>query len=344
MENVACFVMFKVLYKEGLSPIIWEEIEEITEKKVSLEYRVIKASQTDLFNEGLDGETKTYAGDKWGGKYLRAPDIYWYILEKCKDYLAPLNQIADVTRGVSTGANEFFYLDQEQINHWGIEEEYLVPVIRSPRECKRFRVQDSELVSKLIYCNKPRSKLAGTNLLEYIKWGERMDFHNRPSCKTRKYWWFVGEHSIPDMIWMKAFNDKYVYPYNFSKILLGDRLYEISFFNKYETINLVYALNNSLTMMSTELNGRVALGLGALDNMTYEAGLNTVIIPTVIPSGLPLIEREIMPIQEELDQLDKQQIEEALFLSLGLTRIELDTLQEELIKLSSNRLKRAGSY
>jgi hypothetical protein len=59
---------------------------------------------------------------------------------------------------------------------------------------------------------------------------------------------------------------------------------------------------------------------------------------------LPLIEREIMPIQEELDQLDKQQIEEALFLSLGLTRIELDTLQEELIKLSSNRLKRAGSY
>jgi hypothetical protein len=125
---------------------------------------------------------------------------------------------------------------------------------------------------------------------------------------------------------------------------LGDRLYEISFFNKYETINLVYALNNSLTMMSTELNGRVALGLGALDNMTYEAGLNTVIIPTVIPSGLPLIEREIMPIQEELDQLDKQQIEEALFLSLGLTRIELDTLQEELIKLSSNRLKRAGSY
>ena len=23
-----------------------------------------------------------YTGDKWGGKYLRAPDIYWTILEK----------------------------------------------------------------------------------------------------------------------------------------------------------------------------------------------------------------------------------------------------------------------
>ncbi len=25
-----------------------------------------------------------YVGNKWGGKYLRAPDIYWTILEKGK--------------------------------------------------------------------------------------------------------------------------------------------------------------------------------------------------------------------------------------------------------------------
>ena len=31
-----------------------------------------------------------YAGDKWGGKYLRAPDIYWTILEKGKDKLVRL--------------------------------------------------------------------------------------------------------------------------------------------------------------------------------------------------------------------------------------------------------------
>ena len=100
-----------------------------------------------------------YAGDKWGGKYLRAPDIYWTILEKGKDKLVRLGDIAEVRRGFTTGANEFFYLDAERIQEWGIESEFLKSVIKSPRECKSIRVEPSELKFKLFMCHADKAAL-----------------------------------------------------------------------------------------------------------------------------------------------------------------------------------------
>jgi hypothetical protein len=65
-----------------------------------------------------------YIGNKWGGKYLRALEIFFTILEKGKDKLVRLGDIAEVKFGIKTGANEFFYLDDEKIKKWGIEEEF----------------------------------------------------------------------------------------------------------------------------------------------------------------------------------------------------------------------------
>jgi hypothetical protein len=54
--------------------------------------------------------TGKYEGNKWGGKYLRAPDIFFTILEKGKGKLVRLGDIAEVRRGITTGCNEFFIL------------------------------------------------------------------------------------------------------------------------------------------------------------------------------------------------------------------------------------------
>ncbi len=47
--------------------------------------RVIEKTRAELWQEGLDEEGR-YTGNKWGGKYLRAPDIYFTILEKGQRY------------------------------------------------------------------------------------------------------------------------------------------------------------------------------------------------------------------------------------------------------------------
>ncbi|MCX7993666.1 MAG: BREX-1 system adenine-specific DNA-methyltransferase PglX, partial [Fimbriimonadales bacterium] len=47
--------------------------------------RVITRTAAELWQAGLN-EQGAYEGDKWGGKYLRAPDIYFTILEKGARY------------------------------------------------------------------------------------------------------------------------------------------------------------------------------------------------------------------------------------------------------------------
>ena len=73
-----------------------------------------------------------------------------------------LGDIAEVRRGFTTGANEFFYLDAERIQEWGIESEFLKPVIKSPRECKSIRVDPGELKFKLFMCHEDKAALAST--------------------------------------------------------------------------------------------------------------------------------------------------------------------------------------
>jgi hypothetical protein len=87
------------------------------------DFRITMISQADLWAEGWNEEEDKYEGSKWG-KYIRAPEIFFKILEKGKDLFVPLKRIATIRRGFTTGANEFFYLTQERINELGIEREF----------------------------------------------------------------------------------------------------------------------------------------------------------------------------------------------------------------------------
>ena len=75
------------------------------------ELRIYPVSQRELFEEAFDKTENKFVGAKWG-KYLRAPKIFFTLLEKGKGKLVPLKEIAEVRRGFTTGANEWFYLTE----------------------------------------------------------------------------------------------------------------------------------------------------------------------------------------------------------------------------------------
>ena len=117
-------------------------------------FRIRILKQGDLLKE-LESQGKTA---KWG-KYLRAPEIYFEILEKCKNKLVPLKEVAEVKFGIKTGINEFFYLDDEKIKKWKIEEEFLKPVIKSPKESDTILIDPQKLKYKIFICNKSKEEL-----------------------------------------------------------------------------------------------------------------------------------------------------------------------------------------
>ncbi|MCG2715188.1 MAG: Eco57I restriction-modification methylase domain-containing protein [Candidatus Marinimicrobia bacterium] len=215
-RTIPKFIMAYVPFEQMLSYIVFEEIEATNVIKTFPEYRVVPKNIKELFDAGIDTEkaqakrVDSYTGDKWGGKYLRAPDIYYTILEKGKDKLVRLGDIAEVRRGFTTGANEFFYLTQEQIDEWEIEEEFLKLVIKSPRECKTIQIDPSQLKYKIFMCHKSKRELWGTNALKYIEWGESQGFSERPSCASRPRWWDLGERTLPTHLWQKSVNTRHI--------------------------------------------------------------------------------------------------------------------------------------
>jgi type I restriction-modification system DNA methylase subunit len=138
-ENLVRFVYLKKPLRYFIPPAqdMWEKqlerLEAIDKLKKNMlahsdlyeneELRVFPKSQEELWNEGFDPEENRYIGAKWG-RYLRAPEIFFKILEKGKGKLVPLKEVATVRRGFTTGANEFFYLPEEEIRRREIEREF----------------------------------------------------------------------------------------------------------------------------------------------------------------------------------------------------------------------------
>lgn len=352
---------------------VLENIERVLAHITSPPY-----SPSPQVERGTGGEVEKrpglrYVGSKWG-KYLRAPEIFFTILEKAKDKLVPLKEIAKVRRGFTTGANEFFYLTEEEIKQRGIEKEFWmhkedgkwVPnyIIKSPRECKSVMLKPEVLENRVLMIHKDKKELRATNILKYIQEGERKGFHTRPTCAARgDRWYDLGFQQPPDLVWFKAFNDRVLSPINLNRISSSDRFYAIYLKDKKDSLKIAAVLNSTLSHLFVELWGRVNLGEGALDNMTYETASMFTIHPTFItkkaikaltdsfakrkiesifgelsaqsPAEVSL--EKIKPDRRELDKIVMGEI-------LGLTEEEQLEVYRAVIDLVRSRLEKAKSF
>ena len=146
--------------------------------------RVYTISQAELWDEGYNPVEHRYIGTSWG-KYLRAPDVFFSILKSKKELFCQVRDVARVRFGVKTGANDFFYLTEDQISALGIERKFIRPVIFSLKEISGYKVDKSKLKYHVIICNRPKNKLVGTQLLKYIQFGEKQGYHKKPTCAQR---------------------------------------------------------------------------------------------------------------------------------------------------------------
>ncbi len=295
-ENLVRFVYLKKPLRYFIPPAqdMWEkQVERLNDigklKKTILahsdfyeneELRIYPKYQKELWEEGFDLEEEKYVGAKWG-KYIRAPEIFFRILDKGKDKLVPLRVIAEVRRGFTTGANEFFYLTEDEIKKKGIEKEFYMHkdekgnfvhnyVIKSPRECKAIIVNPKDLKYLVLMIHKNKNKLMGTNVLKYIKEGERKGLHKRPTCASRgERWYDLGLWGKPDLIWSDAYNDRYGI-YDTQRTWADKRFFYINLKKKANYLSLYAYLNSSVIPLMIEIDGITNLGEGAVYTNVYQ--------------------------------------------------------------------------
>jgi len=361
LEKTARFVMFRVPFEHILDPVIFDEIEEANERRATKEYRVFPIQQGKLLEDGCEipeeeetgkaaGQlinTARYIGNKWGGKYLRAPDIYWTILEKGKNKLVRLGDVVAVKYGIKTGANEFFYLNEDKVIEWEIEKEFLKPVIKSPRECKRVIIDPRDLKYKIFMCSKDKKELKGTVALEYIKWGESQGFHENESVKSRRFWWQSPDDK-GNVFWGKEVRERIAAFCSEYPMYADCRLYLANVNKWYQAV-----LNSTFTAFLSEAMSRnLGGGGGPRSMMVYEVqnlltiksdSVDNQTIETIYTLFKRIGSMTLQPFIKDVDEPNRRYLDSVIFDTLGLTQGERDAVYEAVINLVKARLSKADS-
>ncbi len=258
--------------------------------------------------------------------YLRGTDQFFDIVNNKN--IGPLKTILDITYGIKTGANSFFYVEditqnfnnEELKNIYGlrlgqtktlriiksgdksthiIEKDYLRSILKGPKE---FTKTGELLLTKepkkyAVIINEDDKNKMKKYAREYIDYGENNPpgepYSNTKTCKGRNPWWKLSPQTIPDIVFTALFSSTFMYPK--TTYLLDHTLYLGKTKDNID-IEPIYAfLNSSISFMYPDLLGRNLGGGGApVGFQIYEAEL------------LPVPDPEILkPYKEKLETLMK---------------------------------------
>lgn len=254
MDNIVRFVqlrrpMREILDHDGTTAAavkvaddFRDEILNVTENTVNERYRARLVSQADLWNEGVrlgeliravgsedsskDELGGVQAGDYYGGKWgvhLRAPDLWFDILDQYGTALTPLADLVEIRRGITSGRDSFFYpkdcspecLDEEPSaegfqkafgvarsvvsagkvrlvacgkgyeQRRPVESRFLEPEVHSLMEIHGFSVSAADCARLVLLVGKSKKALKGTHVLRYLNWGEKEGVHETSTCSAR---------------------------------------------------------------------------------------------------------------------------------------------------------------
>ena len=361
-------------------------------------------------------QKELYDDTKWG-KYLRAGSVYWRIMERGE--WIPLKEVANIRFGIKTGDNNFFYLrditDEATVhvlaaarNNRGrirdfetlkrrnlrivengykevflIESDLLKPVVKSPREVKKYVIEPEDLTYRVFLVGRikefqnPETGRYDTARYEefmrknypfaweYIKWGEERGIHDKPTTRSRPVWWDLGDWKPADLIIPCSFRDRFPIILNQFNILEDKRLYGIKLKDGVDLHKLFTFMTSTLFWFLIENFTRNYGGGGGPIDATVEE-IQEIMIPKSLNLNHRLVEDKGIinfPISSVFDELGAREPEEVDLSRVAPHRLELDRavleaigftdpkerdevlleLYRELIDLVKSRLEKAKS-
>jgi len=387
--NAARFVMLKVPFEQALSSILFDEIEGTLRERRTPEYRVLVVPQNELLQQGSISDvpdeepdetspTKSliqqaeYSGGKWGGRYLRAPDIFFTILKKGEHNAKLLHDVFDGERYLNTGGADGFFIVTEahpagrhsyQVTNTNtttepskpfegeIERRYLVPLIKDfTKSDKRIEVRGHDAYC-IVVNDEPSAALR-----RYIKWGEAQGYHQRSVTRNQRPWYKPTRQMLSGapILVPRSFNDSFAMFYNPSGFL-SLRFYRLRPRDGDE-VALVAFLNSTLIALFLETLGNKSLGQGVLD--FFMADFLALRVPVIQNRELKtafrqIKDRAVLPVWEEYGVMnssrrprpptDRKALDDVVFDALGLTQGERDAVYEAVVELVNLRLSKAAS-
>ncbi len=312
------------------------------------ELRIYPKSQKELWDEGYDINEDEYVGAKWG-KYIRAPKIFFTVMEKAKDKLLPLRLFADINEGQPTGANDFFYVKRDVAEKFRIEKRYLQPGLMRPRSNNFFELLPEHLDRYFFAVDENKTKLKGTGALSYIKHGEQLKIHMNRTYNNKALWYKFEPRQAADLILPCGIGDRIYCSLNKAKAISSNSFTEIRLKKQNYSEVIWMFFNSALGWLLIELHGRSSMGGGMLKVDPTDIRKMQIISPEKIDSSrLPkikhLFNRPVGTIEEESVAHDRIIIDDYIMGDiLGLSLKEQEEVREAVKELVKTRLQKARS-
>jgi type I restriction-modification system DNA methylase subunit len=219
-----------------------------------------------------------YDDYKWS-IYLRAPEIYYKIIKSKK--LTELHEVADVSAGIVTLANDFYILSKDQAKKLGIEQRFLRQSITKSNKMQFLDLRSADSDGYILSVNARLSELQDTNVIKYIRYNEAKDieitrgatkgkvvkgYQNTPAilASKRNPWYSLGDIKAESIIVPVLICDRWYAAWNKDGIYVNDTFYYIEPKKKENLFVLLGLLNSTLTEFFAELYGKTVYGEGVI--------------------------------------------------------------------------------
>ncbi|WP_336344790.1 N-6 DNA methylase [Halalkalicoccus ordinarius] len=210
--------------------------------------------------------------------------------------LKSFREIADIKRGIATGKNDYFCLTQDEVDEWGLDEKYLVPLIRRMQGVSGYDLQEYEDWRQwlrdgdeawLLYCydedREPIINVDNPELQDYLKHGEDVGAADSYLAQNRSPWYVVDQRDPASVLVTYMSKDGFRFIYNKAGVVSLNNLHNV-FLDGYEDWQVEALL--------AYLNSSVANEIAKRSGRTYSRGLHKIEpdelkdLPVVDPNDL----------------------------------------------------------
>jgi hypothetical protein len=283
------------------------------------------------------------AGLQWGAFF---GDVAW--LHQVDDCIRPAHNFFSIGRGERRGWNPMFYPDEGH----NIEDEYLRPVLRTPSSVDGLIATPDRVA---FCCNIAREKLAEWGDTGALSWIEHFEEETNtkgqplPEVLDQRggYWYEMNDSTVADIVGLVNPGSRLFFPRMKERGFVDQRLIRFTADDEEMNVDLLHALLNSvLSLYYMEAIG-FGRGLGALDlnatkikkrlQMFDPRALSGKERARIIEKFTPLLDRDVLPIREELQQEDRRTFDEAVFSVYGVEEF-LPRVHDALLTLHRVRM------
>ncbi|MDP6358603.1 MAG: Eco57I restriction-modification methylase domain-containing protein [Planctomycetota bacterium] len=277
-DETVRFIRANESFMEAFSKESTAEVMSVSRPDKIRGLQVLPVNQKHLLKEGSDRDGE-YLGNKWGGRYLRAP-LSFHALMDSHEWLS-MWEVADVVTYLNTGGCDGFYFlhrTNQQNGHtevasqaaldarFWIESCFVEPLVRSPS------VVDRPLVTKAdiehFFLRIPDDTITtGLKVEDYIEWGEENGYHNRSGPRGRSPWWKLPRQAFNGykILISRHHHDHFNCFYN-PELAVANSFYGLVVHEEsFSELALMAYLSSTLGVMMSEIFGRTNQGQGVLN-------------------------------------------------------------------------------